>query len=146
MTPIQQIQPGDPISDRMRLWLADANLAVSDLDEGSPLFVASMDAAGPRAFAGLSGAGPDRLLRSVVTDPARRGTGIGRPFIAAVEAFAALHGVERLWLLTDTAAPFFEAAGYRRADREDAPVGVRTSSQFWGLCPASAVLMCKTLR
>jgi amino-acid N-acetyltransferase len=130
----------------MMAWLFGARLATTDLDEGAPMFLASPDAEGATAFAGIAGSGPDRLLRSVVIDPAHRGRGAGRLLIAAIEAFAVHHGAERLWLLTDSASNFFGSIGYERRDRVDAPEVVRTSSQFKGLCSSSAVLMCKTLR
>lgn len=146
MTTLVEIQPGDPAHLRMLAWLVSAKLATTDLDEGPPTFLASPDAEGATAFAGITGSGPDRLLRSVVVDPAHRGSGVGRPLVAAIEAFAVQHGAERLWLLTDSASGFFGSIGYERRDRVDAPEIVRTSSQFKGLCSSSAVLMCKTLR
>lgn len=146
MTNLEQIHSGEPAYLRMVSWLSAAGLATADLDEGAPTFLASPDAKGAVAFAGLTGHGPDRLLRSVVVDPAYRGSGVGRPLIAALEAFALDDGVARLWLLTDSASAFFEAVGYRRCDRAEAPEAVSASSQFRGLCSSSAVLMCKTLR
>lgn len=146
MTALEEIRPGDPAHDRMVHWLTDARLAVTDLDEGGPVFLVSPSGESPVAFAGLTGDGQDRLLRSVVVDPARRSEGLGRSFLDAVEAFALRSGAERLWLLTDSASPFFRAAGYVERDRADVPALVRASSQFQGLCSSSSVLMCKTLR
>lgn len=146
LTTLVEIQPGDPAYFQMVAWLSADRLATTDLDEGTPTFLASPDAEDARAFAGLTGSGADRMLRSVVVDQAQRGAGLGRPLIAAVEAFAMGHGAARLWLLTDSASGFFEAVGYERRDRVEAPDVVRASSQFQGLCSSSAVLMCKTLR
>ena len=142
---LTEIHPGEAAFLRMVEWLHAAGLATSDINEGLPRFVAGASEAVPVAFAGVSGAGPDRLLRSVVVDPAQRGEGIGRAFISVVESFAATTGAERLWLLTDSSPRFFEAVGYARRDRADAPSEVQASGQFTGLCPASAVLMCKPL-
>lgn len=147
MTSLRPVRVGDAEFGQMRQWLNQAGLALSDLDEPGQRFIMQIDeGGGTLAYAGLAGRRPDSLLRSVVVDPSRRGQGIGLPFLVNVEAYAADQGVERLWLLTDSAAPFFESAGYLRRDRADAPLVVRASSQFSGLCPASAVMMCKTLR
>jgi amino-acid N-acetyltransferase len=46
-----------------------------------------------------------------------------------------------LYLLTTTAARFFERFGFRPAERVEVPSSVRRSVEFRGACPESAVLM-----
>src|SRR5690606_14574506 len=70
---------------------------------------------------GLEVYGPDGLLRSLVVAPERRGEGAGGRLVDAAEAHARTQGVETLWLLTETAAPFFAALGYAPAERDTAP-------------------------
>jgi amino-acid N-acetyltransferase len=53
--------------------------------------------------------------------------------------------VERLWLLTTSADPFFSRLGWQAEEQARLPEVVRTSRQFCGLYPASAVLMCRHL-
>ena len=82
---------------------------------------------------------------SIVTAPGRRGQGLGRALLAALEAEARRHGAERLHLLTTTAAPFFSRYGYQAADRATAPDAIAASREFASLCPASAAYMTRTV-
>lgn len=96
------------------------------------------------AWGGI-GSGPEALLRSIVVPRQVRGKGAGVAITEALAARAAENGVERLWLLTTSAAPFFEKLGWREAARGDAPAAIAGSRQFSGLCPASATLMMRAL-
>src|SRR5436309_2525670 len=53
----------------------------------------------------------------MVVSPEYRGAGVGRRLLAALEAFAASHGVPRLWVFTEDAtgaAGFYERGGWER--------------------------------
>lgn len=95
--------------------------------------------------AGLEVYGTDALLRSVAVTPSMRGSGLGRALVGIAERYAAAIGVRRLFLLTTSAADYFSRIGYKSCDRSVAPPPIQTSSQFSGLCPASAVCMSKQL-
>ncbi len=138
--------PLDPTSsDELRDALADAGLPVSDLAEPGRAFFRFDDDAGLVGFGGLEGDGADRLLRSLLVVADRRGAGLGRAMLAALEAGAGEIGVARLHLLTTTAAPFFTANGYAAADRATAPAAIAASREFTALCPASAAYLVKAL-
>lgn len=94
---------------------------------------------------GLERYGQVGLLRSLAVTPSRRGRGIGYALVACVEEEARSHGLRSLYLLTTTAGAFFARLGYQRADREDAPAPIRSTSQFVSLCPSSSHLMVKRL-
>lgn len=96
------------------------------------------------AFGGL-GEGADALIRSIVVLPHARGRGCGKVMAESLADAARAAGVERLWLLTTSAAPFFEDLGWRAAERANAPPVIANSRQFSGLCPASATLMVRSL-
>lgn len=83
------------------------------------------------------------LLRSVVVDPECRGEGYGAALTATLESRARASGIETLYLLTTTAAEFFDSRGYERIERADAPEAIRETTQFSELCPESAVCMRK---
>jgi GNAT superfamily N-acetyltransferase len=51
----------------------------------------------------------------MVVVPQYRRAGVGRRLLAALERFAARHGVERLWVFTEDAAGFYERCGWERA-------------------------------
>jgi len=46
--------------------------------------------------------------------PDYRGAGVGSQLLAALERFAAGHGVPRLWVFTEHAAAFYERCGWQR--------------------------------
>ena len=122
--------------------LRAAGLPTEDVGGGSQIFWRVSDCAGRGlGFAGLEGDGPDRLLRSVVVDPAARGRGHGCAMVDAVAREAASRGVANLWLLTLDAAPFFAKAGFASVARDQAPAGIAATAEFKSLCPASAVCM-----
>jgi len=83
------------------------------------------------------------LLRSLVVAKEHAGFGIGKHLVTAAEKFAASVEVKSLYLLTTTADRFFAGLGFRRLQRELAPLVIKSTSQFSSLCPATAVLMSK---
>ena len=90
--------------------------------------------------------GTSGLLRSLAVAPDARGAGLGGRLVEAAEALAVARGLDALYLLTTTAAPFFEARGYVAVDRAEVPEVVRRSSEFASVCPASAACRVKRLR
>lgn len=62
----------------------------------------------------------------MVVRPAYRSLGVGRRLLAALERFAAEHGVLRLWVFTEHAAGFYERCGWKRYGEavEDGQPGV----------------------
>ena len=96
--------------------------------------------------AGFEVYGEVGLLRSVAVVPSKRGRGIGAKLVANVQRQACARGILELYLLTDSAAPFFERHGYHRVSRSVAPIEIRQSEEFRHLCPESALLMrCKLI-
>jgi amino-acid N-acetyltransferase len=88
---------------------------------------------------------PAGLLRSVCVSPELRGTGLGHRLVDAAESLAATRGIDELFLLTETAIDWFPRLGYVPDERTSVPDEVRTSAEFTGACPESAVLMRKRL-
>ena len=85
--------------------------------------------------------GSHGLLRSLAVAPDQRGLGLGGRLADDAEAVGRALGLHSMVLLTETAAPFFEARGYVRVPRSEVPEAVRQSGQFRGACCASAVCM-----
>ncbi len=52
-------------------------------------------------------------------------------------------GAASAYLLTTTAAPYFERFGFTEVPRTSAPAALQASSEFASVCPASAT--CKRL-
>jgi amino-acid N-acetyltransferase len=129
----------------LRDALVLARLPVDDLDRAGRLFFKFSQQGCDVAFGGIEGEGTDRLLRSLVVLEGQGGRGVGAAAVAALETFAKSDGVERLHLLTDTAATFFAGLGYQPLDRALAPASISATAQFRALCPASAVYLSKRL-
>jgi N-acetylglutamate synthase-like GNAT family acetyltransferase len=131
--------------DGLAFFLAGAGLPTSDLREAGRIFyrIEANDLVG---YGGLEGEGSDRLLRSLVLLPDRRHVGMGSVVLALIEDKAGRAGVERLHLLTTTAARFFRTHGYANAVRATAPATIATSTEFARLCPASADYLVKHLK
>jgi arsenate reductase len=135
-----------PISRAAAEWpffavaLAGAGLPVEDLDGAGQQFFALGDAL---AFGGYLIAGPDALLRSIVVPPSAQKRGHGQVLVTALLRQLEGQGVERAWLLTTSAGPFFERLGFAHADRHMAPAAIAATPQFQGICPSSAAFMCR---
>jgi amino-acid N-acetyltransferase len=128
----------------VRELLGDANLPVEDFVFEHLAFVACDDEQ-PVAAIGCERLGKSWLLRSLVVADGQRSRGLGARLVEALEADARDQGVGEIWLLTIDAYGFFESLGYRRRKRDEAPTAIRGSAEFSDLCPASAVLMSRSL-
>jgi amino-acid N-acetyltransferase len=135
-----------PAQADVRRLLAAAQLPSDDL---TPRHLENFFGCGPPeqplGVGGIELHGEHALLRSLAVDAAARGQGHGTALVAALEAHARAHGVQRIHLLTTTAARYFEGLGYRVAAREEAPAAIRATPEFSALCPTSAVCMTKDL-
>lgn len=126
-------------------WLLDIEcLPSADLtEEALKDFLVYRDQLGVAGVIGLQLFGEVALLRSLVVTGERMGCGIGKSLVTAAEALAAELQVRSIYLLTTTAAEFFEYRGFRRIGREEAPPEIRVTQEFSSLCPSTAVLMVK---
>lgn len=135
------LTPADPAWSDFLAALVDAGLPVDDLtDEGQVFFVSEAG-----VFGGFALLGSHALLRSIVAPPSVRGTGEGRRMVEVLCREAAEQGASAAWLLTTGASDFFASCGFDRTSRDDAPNAVRTTKQFSGVCPGSALLMGRVL-
>ncbi len=122
--------------------LAAEKLVTADLERPGRRFFSFRGADGGLiGFGGLEGDGADILLRSIVILPEFRGRGHGAVVVAALAEAAASQDAETLWLLTETAGPYFARLGFDEIDRADAPATIQDSDQFQGICPETATLM-----
>ncbi|MGE0483712.1 MAG: arsenic resistance N-acetyltransferase ArsN2 [Gammaproteobacteria bacterium] len=124
-----------------RALLMAANLPADDLEASAVQLIGAWLGDELVGVVGLERHGRDGLLRSLVVRPDSRGEGLGGSLLDALEAQAAAAGIERLWLLTETAEVFFAARGYAVVARTAAPTAIAASREFAGLCPASATCM-----
>jgi amino-acid N-acetyltransferase len=90
---------------------------------------------------GLEEFGSVALLRSAVVSRNHRGIGIGRRLVERLLERAEEAGIEDLYLLTTTAERFFPRFGFTRTTRSAVPDAVKSSAEFQGACPDTAVVM-----
>lgn len=129
--------------DVLRLALGATQLPTDDLGGPDQMFFSLSDDEGLIGFIGLEGNGADRLLRSLVVLPTRRGKGYGRMLVERLEGV--IDGaVERLHLLTNGSAEF-RGLGYVDADRDAAPAFIAATAQFASLCGPRATYLVKDL-
>ncbi len=123
-----------------------AALPSSDLTDGHmEHFYCCGSAQAPTALVGLELRGTSALLRSLVVHPDLRLTGLGKTLVEHAESQARARGVRAIYLLTTTAAAFFQRRGYTLAARETAPPEIRATREFADICPASSAFMVKQL-
>ncbi len=89
--------------------------------------------------------GPSALLRSVAVAVQLRGQGLGQALTAAALDLARRRGVRTVYLLTETAAAFFPKLGFRPISRSAVDPAVLCSPEFTSACPASALVMARSL-
>lgn len=142
--PIISRKPSESVVRRL---LTECALPTDDIDcqNLDHYFALEDPAAGITGVVGLEIRGRHALLRSLAVSTLARGNGYGQALVAAAENFAREKGVEQIYLLTTTAARFFERLGYGTVDRTGAPEEIRKTRQFSSLCPASSSFMRKEL-
>jgi amino-acid N-acetyltransferase len=90
---------------------------------------------------GLEFYGDYALLRSVAVAKGSRKHGHGEAIVMDLVGRARARNVGGIYLLTETAQAFFERLNFKTLSREQAPLEIKSSSEFSSVCPVSAVLM-----
>lgn len=124
----------------LRAALEAAALPTADLADGGRTFFRFEDRGRPVGYGGYELYGEHALLRSVVVVPEMRGKGFGRAVTEAVLARAAAAGARQAYLLTTTAEPFFEHAGFEPIARTGAPAEILATRQATTICSTAALL------
>jgi protein-tyrosine-phosphatase/N-acetylglutamate synthase-like GNAT family acetyltransferase len=126
--------------------LRQASLPTQDLTPAHcEHFFFAGPASQPTGLVGLEFFDDVALLRSLVVAPERRGTGEGAALLRHAEQAARTRGVREIYLLTTTAEAFFVKHGYEHASRDAAPMSIRATAEFAGICPASSAFMKRRL-
>jgi N-acetylglutamate synthase-like GNAT family acetyltransferase len=113
--------------------LKENGLPFSDIpDKGDSLFLARSDGA-VIGIGGVEILGEYGLLRSLAVMREEQNRGYGRAVARGLIHHAREAGVKDLYLLTMTAAPFFEGLGFERVHRDLAPRPITLTSEFSNL-------------
>ena len=125
--------------------LASAGLPTAGVEEWLPHFLVAEDSGQIVGAAGLELYGSSALLRSVAVRPDWRGSGLGRQLVDQLLSMAQERGAHDVYLLTTTAEHYFPRLGFACITRAQVPPAVQRSVEFAEACPASALVMQKTL-
>jgi N-acetylglutamate synthase-like GNAT family acetyltransferase len=121
--------------------LAEASLPTEEVAEHFADFLVARAEGKVVGSVGIERYGPSALLRSLAVVPEYRGHGLGTALTERALDDARQQGVQRVFLLTTTAADFFPGFGFKRIHREEADSAVQDSMEFRTACCASAVCM-----
>jgi protein-tyrosine-phosphatase/N-acetylglutamate synthase-like GNAT family acetyltransferase len=89
--------------------------------------------------------GEAALLRTVAVAPSERRHGTALALVADRLTAARVAGATYAYLLTTSAASYFQRFGFAEVARSSAPTSLQASPEFAGLCPASATCLRATL-
>ncbi|HKO94370.1 MAG TPA: arsenic resistance N-acetyltransferase ArsN2 [Polyangiaceae bacterium] len=129
----------------IRALLSAGGLPVDDIDEHVVEFILAKQDGATIGTVAAEYAGEVALLRSLCVAPGHRGQAVGAGLLAAIQAKVVSRGVRELYLLTTTAAAYFESLGFSKTSRASAPSGIRATAQFRTLCPSTALCLRKVL-
>lgn len=138
-------QPLEGDDESLRAALSGAGLPVDDLTDAGRSFFRFSQGDETVGFGGLELYGEAAFLRSIVVLSDRQGLGFGHAITLGLLDAAHRKGADAAYLLTETAAPFFQSLGFCPIARNEAPAEIQTTRQAASLCPASAALMVRSL-
>lgn len=121
--------------------LAASDLPTDGVRDNFSTFVVADDNGAIAGAVGLEKYGSVALLRSAVVAPDHRGSGVGRRLVEQLLERAEEAGIDELYLLTTTAEKYFPRFGFTRTTRAAVPDAVKSSAEFRGACPDTAVVM-----
>lgn len=121
--------------------LQTSGLPLDGLDKHLSTALVAKDGGQLVGSAALEVYGESALLRSVAVAEPLRGTGMGRQLVKAAIGQANEQAVQRLYLLTETAAEWFPRFGFAPVERSAVDPEVQRSVEFTAACPASAQAM-----
>ena len=129
----------------VKVLLDQHQLPSQDLPTSLENFLVAMEEEQIIGTVGLELYGPFALVRSLAVKPDLQRKGLGKTLYRATEHLARQKGVAQLYLLTTTAADFFQQQGFQHVERIAVPEPIRQSGQFAGICPSSATVLLKSL-
>lgn len=134
-----------PNAPDLKAALEAADLPADDLGEAGRTFFRYDVDGKPVGYGGYERYGDAALLRSIVVLPELRGQGLGKAIAENVASRAFNDGARHAYLLTTSAASFFESLGYALIERSSAPQEILNTKQAATLCPSTAAMLSRQL-
>jgi N-acetylglutamate synthase-like GNAT family acetyltransferase len=128
--------------DGLKAALVKAGLAADDIGDSDIRFwrFETLEDI-PVGFGGIEVHGHDALLRSLVTLPPLRQTGMGAAMVAALEIEARALKCQFVYVVTSALGDFFSRLGYSGCASGAVPAQIRASGEFARHRAAGTVLM-----
>jgi len=123
--------------------LAENDLPLDGVRDNFSTFIVAEERGNVVGGVGAELFGSTALLRSAVVSRDYRNEGVGRQLIEQLLERIARAGIEDVYLLTTTAEDYFLRFGFTRASRTAVPAVLKSSAEFQGACPESAVVMAR---
>lgn len=121
--------------------LREVNLPYEDLPPSLDNFLLIKAEDKVIASVGLEIYGAYALLRSLATSYGLGDKGLANNLFDEAILLAKRNEVKEAFLITSSANKYFERRGFKQVEREKAPDEIKNTSQFKGVCPASATIM-----
>lgn len=141
-----RLQPVEGSVADLAAALQAEGLPTDDLTEDGRNFFRIVRGDSTVGFCGYEAVGEHVLLRSIVVLPLLKGHGLGESATNLLMDKAKQGGARQAYLLTTSAAPFFERLGFAPVDRSSVPEAILRTRQAVSLCPASATILTKQLQ
>jgi len=125
----------------VRRFLSTVNLPYEDIDKHISHCLLAIKKDHLAGMVGIEIAGNTALLRSLAVDEIDRNKHIGSTLFDKIRSYAQLNDVKELYLLTATAAEFFERKEFKRINRDEVPEEIKRTEEFKNICPSTAVCM-----
>lgn len=125
--------------------LKAAGLPTEDISKDLENFWIAKTAGNAIGVIGMDLYAPYGLLRSMTVLPEYRNKGIASRLVDQVEQLAKKLDLSELYLITNTAESYFSKKGFQLIMKAELPASVASSEEMNGLCPASSVIMRKTI-
>ena len=125
--------------------LSANKLCFNDINQdGVSLFVVEKGSEHVGYF-GIELFGDNALFRSMIVLPEFRDQGYGEGIWKLALAMLKENSVHDVYLLTNTAAPFFKKQNFEEYDRGAVPKTIALTSEFVDFCPEDSVCMHYTI-
>jgi amino-acid N-acetyltransferase len=145
MNLIHKIVSNETEFESFREAVKAAGLPHQDLNYQNQVLISYYDGNKLVGTGGLEVINQYALLRSVSVKENNRGQNLGKEITTDLLKNAQNINLEAVFLLTETAKPFFEKHGFEMVERTTAPNEIKSTTEFLSVCPASAALMVKKL-
>jgi amino-acid N-acetyltransferase len=138
----QQVVQSERELHALRDFLRVNQLPADDLTLADSLYLTYYDS--NEALVGSGGLefhGDKALLRSLAVSQLMRSQSLGKQIVEDLVQQVKSKGLKEVYLLTLTAYYFFLKLGFSEIKRDEAPVEIKSTTEFSQVCPDSARVM-----